>query len=66
MASKWHTDVAKFLIDMGADVTQADNLGRTPLHVAAADNYPDMINVLIDAGGNLIIWRCFCDILMES
>ncbi|XP_060608623.1 uncharacterized protein LOC132760627 isoform X3 [Ruditapes philippinarum] len=50
VASKWHTDVAKFLIDMNADVNKADNFGRTPLHVAAADNYPDMINVLIDAG----------------
>jgi ankyrin repeat protein len=36
---------------MDADVNKADNFGRTPLHVAAADNYPDMINVLIDAGG---------------
>ncbi|XP_052264627.1 transient receptor potential cation channel subfamily A member 1-like isoform X2 [Dreissena polymorpha] len=50
VASKWHVDVACFLIENGADVNLADHYGRTPLHVAAGDNYPDMVNLLIDNG----------------
>ena len=53
VASKWHTDVAMFLIDNGADPNRMDFLGRTPLHVAAADDYPDMVKLLIDSGGRV-------------
>ena len=53
VASKWHVDVARFLIDLGAEVSAADKYGRTPLHVAAADDYPDMIQLLIEFGGIL-------------
>jgi len=51
VASKWHIDVAKFLIENKADVNKPDIYGRTPLHVAAADNYSDMCELLIDSGG---------------
>ena len=51
MASKWHTDVALFLLDHGADPNRTDFLGRCPLHVAAADDYPDMCKLLIEKGG---------------
>lgn len=49
----WHVDVAKFLVHRGANVNQPDVLGRTPLHVAAAVDYPEMCDVLIESGGNL-------------
>ena len=42
-----------FLIDNGADPNRMDFLGRTPLHVAAADDYPDMVKLLIDSGGTV-------------
>ena len=29
-----------------------DYLGRTPLHVAAAVDYPDMLEMLLESGGN--------------
>ena len=54
VASKWHTDVALFLLDHGADPNRTDFLGRSPLHVAAADDYPDMVKLLIENGGTLI------------
>ncbi len=50
-ARVWHVDVAKFMIEHKADVNQKDNYGRTPLHIAAAVDYPEMVEFLIDRGG---------------
>ena len=47
----WHTDVARFAINRGADVNHADKYGRTPLHLVAAINYAEMLEVLIQNGG---------------
>ena len=44
-------DVARYLLENKADINQADNYGRTPLHVAAAVDYPEMVNFLIENGG---------------
>lgn len=44
-------DVAKFLLEHDADVNLADKYGRTPLHVAAAVDYPQMVYLLIDNKG---------------
>lgn len=44
-------EVAEFLIDIGVDINQGDAYGRTPLHVAAAVDYPDMIKLLLEKGG---------------
>ena len=51
VARAWHVDVAQFLIDQKANINVADNYGRTPLHVAAAVDYPEMVNFLIKMGG---------------
>lgn len=50
MARTWHTDVGKFLLEHGGKINQADNYGRTPLHVAAAVDYPEMCQFLIENG----------------
>ncbi len=50
-ARVWHVDVAKFMIEHKADINQKDNYGRTPLHIAAAVDYPEMVEFLIDSGG---------------
>ena len=47
----WHTDVAQFALTRGADVNKSDNYGRTPLHLAAAVNYAEMVFWLITNGG---------------
>lgn len=44
-------DVAQFLLDQKADINVADNYGRTPLHVAAAVDYPEMVTFLVEHGG---------------
>ena len=36
----------------GADINKADDYGRTPLHVAASADYPDMVRFLIENGAD--------------
>ena len=51
VVSAWHEDVARFMVEHGANLNQADNYGRTPLHMAVAMDYVDMVNFLIENGG---------------
>ena len=51
VARNWNPDVAKFLINRGADPNKKDKWGRTPLHLAAATNHADMVDFLIKNGG---------------
>ena len=37
----------------GASVNQADKYGRTPLHVAAAVDYPEMVQFLVQRGADI-------------
>ena len=48
VARTWHPDVGKFLLEHGGDLNVADQYGRTPLHVAAAVDYADMCEFLIE------------------
>lgn len=54
VARTWHADVAVFLIENNADVNRADMFGRTPLHVAAIVDYPELIEILIQQGGEMV------------
>ena len=38
---------------LGADVNKADDYGRTPLHVAASADYPEMARFLIENGASI-------------
>ena len=39
------------LIERGADVSAADDDGRTPLHFAVHEGRPDIVRLLVDRGG---------------
>ena len=42
-----------YIIHLGADINLPDNYGRTPLHVASAVDYPEMVEFLIEMGANI-------------
>ena len=43
-----------FQIDFkGADINHQDKYGRTPLHVAAAVDYPEMVEFLLQSGADI-------------
>ena len=44
--------MAKYLIDKGANVNEADGTNRTPIHVAAEYGRIDVIRQLIEAGAD--------------
>jgi ankyrin repeat protein len=45
-----HTETLKILVDAGADVDLADGNGRTPLALAQARGYAEMMRILAAAG----------------
>ena len=45
-------DVARLLIEHGADIDAKSNDGNTPLHDAAQENSLDVASLLIDRGAN--------------
>ena len=53
IAREWSTDIANYLMLKGTDIDLPDQWGRTPLFVAVASNHTDMINWLIDNGGEI-------------
>ena len=50
IASNWDTDVAKFMLEKGADIHAKDINGRTPLHVAAGSDHKEMVMWLLEHG----------------
>ena len=45
-----YSDVAKLLLQAGADPNIADNWGKTPLAWAKLNDYKDIVNLLGNAG----------------
>ena len=52
VAREWNIDVAIYLKTRGMDIDIEDNWGRTPLFVAVAANYTEMVQWLLESGGN--------------
>ncbi|MDA0597412.1 MAG: ankyrin repeat domain-containing protein [Chloroflexi bacterium] len=48
-------DIARLLIDSGADIEGKDNGGGTALHFAARNNSLDVATLLIDSGADIVI-----------
>ena len=59
MARAWHVDLAGWITTHGAKVNNADNFGRTPLHLAASADCPEMVKFLIENGG-VCVCVCVC------
>jgi len=51
VAREWSIDLADYLKLRGIDIDHPDNWGRTPIFVAVAANYVEMVKWLIDNGG---------------
>ncbi len=51
IARDWHVDVVKYALEHGANINKADVFGRTPLHLAAAVDYHEMVEYLVLNGG---------------
>jgi ankyrin repeat protein len=49
-----HVEVARVLIEQGADVAARTNKGRTPLHVASRRGHVDVAGFLVEHGANVI------------
>lgn len=45
----------RFFLERGADIRRPDAFGVTPLHVAAALDYEDMIHFLLETGGAFVL-----------
>ena len=51
VALRWPVELASLLQSHGADIDHKDCMGRTPLHVAASVNAPDIVKWLVLNGG---------------
>ena len=54
VAREWSIDVAQACLERFADIDKPDSYGRSPLHLACAVNYPEMIEWLVSNGGEWI------------
>jgi len=51
---RWNDlSAAKALIDVGAEVNKAGDLGYTPLHIACMQGNSQMVKLLVDRGADL-------------
>jgi ankyrin repeat protein len=57
-AMEGHTETARALLELGADVNGADDLGQRPLHWAADAGHMDTICLLIEKGAQVNAENC--------
>ena len=48
-----HIEVARFLVECGADARAQDNYGTTPLHLASEGGHLDIVRFLIERGADV-------------
>ncbi|MCL2325760.1 MAG: ankyrin repeat domain-containing protein [Proteobacteria bacterium] len=52
-AGSGHAEMVRFLLENGADVKAADELGKTALHGAADQGYLDIVKMLVEKGADV-------------
>jgi ankyrin repeat protein len=50
-------EAAQLLLELGADVNAVDNNGDTAMHGAAYGNFPAIVQLLVDRGADINIWK---------
>ena len=48
-----HVEIARLLLQNGADVNARDDNGFTPLHIAAMHGHVDILHLLVEYGADL-------------
>ena len=56
-SSKGNFEVARFLIERGADMNVRDNISRVPLHFASEHGHLNMAQLLLDHGVDANVQR---------
>jgi ankyrin repeat protein len=46
-------DLARFLLEQGADVSAESKDGKTPLHLASSSGHMDLVRFLIEQGADV-------------
>ncbi|KAL5335698.1 ankyrin repeat-containing domain protein [Aspergillus crustosus] len=59
-------EFARLLLSRGARVNQTNDMGLSPLHLAATDRTPEIISLLIDAGAELGQQDDYKDTVVDS
>ena len=48
-----HVEVVRFLVERGADINKANNVGQTPLMIAVRHGHSEIVEILLKYGANL-------------
>lgn len=51
----WHIDIVNYLLENDADINHYDYSGRAPMHIAAATDRPEIIELLYNKGASVNI-----------
>jgi cytohesin len=60
-AWKGHLEVARALLQAGANARKSNDYGRTPLHLASGEGHIEIVRALLEAGAGADVRKCDVD-----